>query len=217
MIYLIGEGKPLRKYQRELGRGSGDVGGRGPKARTDADASPNLLAGRGPQSGPPNRPKITSRFHRILHGVASSKRNDSCPSMLAKPTPPQLFRIAHHTRVAVNCVMKTSKRTNERRLRPTSSIGLIGKSLLLSLPSQRPEPLPIAADATSSFVWLIDYRVPRRPFMQSRYYAPAAAASHCPIHPILYSAERTSRPTMDQSKKEEGKRWRRIFVRLAGG
>ena len=152
------------------------------------------------------------------YSTVSRRRSEMIPaSMLAKPTPPQLFRIAHHTRVAVNCVMKTSKRTNERRLRPTSSIGLIGKSLLLSLPSQRPEPLPIAADATSSFVWLIDYRVPRRPFMQSRYYAPAAAASHCPIHPILYSAERTSRPTMDQSKKEEGKRWRRIFVRLAGG
>ena len=61
----------------------------------------------------------------------------------------------------------------------------------------------------------------RRPFMQSRYYAPAAgaaavaAASHCPIHPILCSVERT----MDQSKKEEGKRrrrrWQRICVRLA--
>ena len=127
------------------------------------------------------------------------------------------FRIAHHVRMAVNCVMKTSKRTQARRVRPTSSIGLIGKSLPLCSP-RRQSRCPSSSSSSSSLVWLIDYRVSRRPrpFMQSRYYAlaaVAAAASHCPIHPILYSVERT----MDQSKKEEGKRRRAADIRSFGG
>ena len=112
--------------------------------------------------------------------------------------------------------MKTSKRTHAHTPRTSD---LINRTDWKISPPLAPSSPGAGSRAVARGGPSGSLTTSRRPFMQSRYYAPAAgaaavaaAASHCPIHPILCSVERT----MDQSKKEEGKRrWQRICVRLA--